>query len=316
MFEKLKRRLFRWQSDGIAPLRLTQRRIYILPTRAGLLFAVMLLAMLTGAINYNLALGHALVFLLFGLAMSGLVHTFRNLHGLSISPGRCAPCYAGEQALFPLILSNDSERPRPALALIARGMVIPATCDLPPGEVQSVPIGLPAAQRGWLPLPRVRLETTYPLGLFVAWSYLQPEMRCLIYPRPELTPLPPETAVDAAGEYQGDLGQEDFSGFRQRQPADPLRHVAWKASARNGGQGPLLVKLFSGGAASELRLDWLATPWHAPTETRIAVLAGWVVQAAAERRRFSLHLPAQEIPAGEGDAQLHRCLEALALFEP
>ena len=46
----LKRRLFRWQSDGTAPLRLAQRRIFILPTRAGLLFAAALLAMLTGAI--------------------------------------------------------------------------------------------------------------------------------------------------------------------------------------------------------------------------------------------------------------------------
>ena len=69
----LKRRLFRWRSDGTAPLRLAQRRIFILPTRAGLLFAAALLAMLTGAINYNLALGHALVFLLAGLALVGMV---------------------------------------------------------------------------------------------------------------------------------------------------------------------------------------------------------------------------------------------------
>ena len=44
LIAELKRRLFRWQSDGSVPLRLTQRRIFILPTRAGLLFAAALLA--------------------------------------------------------------------------------------------------------------------------------------------------------------------------------------------------------------------------------------------------------------------------------
>ncbi len=276
----------------------------------------MLLAMLTGAINYNLALGHALVFLLFGLAMSGLVHTFRNLYGLSIAPGRCIPCYAGEQAIFPLLLANDSDRPRPTLRLRANKANEAAQCSLAPHETRSVQIGIQATHRGWLALPRVRLETVYPLGLFVAWSYLQPEMRVLVYPRPEITPLPPEAAIHAAGEYRGDVGQEDFSGFRPRQPADPLRHVAWKASARLGGSDTLLVKQFSGGAASDLCLDWLATPDHASAEQRIAWLAGWVVAAAAERRRFSLRLPGHEIPTDEGDGQMHRCLEALALFEP
>ena len=115
----LKRRLFRWQSDGTAPLRLAQRRIFILPTRAGLLFAAALLAMLTGAINYNLALGHALVFLLAGLALVGMVHAFRNLHGLVIAPGRCDPVFAGEVAHFPLYLASERSAPRLALELRA-----------------------------------------------------------------------------------------------------------------------------------------------------------------------------------------------------
>ena len=59
-------RLFQWRSDGTGPIHLKQRRIFILPTRAGLLFALTLIVMLIAAINYNLALGHALVFLLVG----------------------------------------------------------------------------------------------------------------------------------------------------------------------------------------------------------------------------------------------------------
>ena len=47
-----------------------------------------LLVMLIGAINYNLALGHALVFLLASLGLTGMVHSFRNLHRLRLLPRR------------------------------------------------------------------------------------------------------------------------------------------------------------------------------------------------------------------------------------
>lgn len=310
----LKRRLFRWQSDGTAPLRLSQRRIFILPTRAGLLFAAALLAMLTGAINYNLALGHALVFLLVGLALTGMVHAFRNLHGLSIAPGRCAPVFAGEVAYFPLHLASERNMPRLALELRAGDETRRVTAAVAAHGLSEVAVPVAALRRGWLDLPRTRLATTYPLGLFIAWSYLQPAMRCLIYPQPLPTPLPPPRAATRTGDHHGDGGQEDFSGFRERQPADSPRHVAWKASARDAGQRPLLVKQFAGGARTELQLDWALTPEATAPEARIAILAGWVMAAEDDGACYGLRLPAQEIAPDSGDTHRHRCLEALALF--
>ncbi len=314
LIAELKRRLFRWQSDGSAPLRLTQRRIFILPTRAGLLFAAALLAMLTGAINYNLALGHALVFLLAGLALTGMVHAFRNLHGLTIAPGRCLPVFAGDLALFPLQLSSDRTTPRLALELRAGDEPATVGCSVAAQGLTDTAIPVAATRRGWLELPRTRLATTYPLGLFVAWSYLQPAMRCLVYPQPLPTPLPPRQPAARSGDQRGNGGQEDFSGFRERQPADSPRHVAWKASARDGGQRPLLVKQFAGGTQHELQLDWSLTPEAAAPETRIAILAGWVLAADEAGASYGLRLPGHEIAPDSGEAHRHRCLEALALF--
>jgi uncharacterized protein (DUF58 family) len=310
----LKRRLFRWQSDGTAPLLLSQRRIFILPTRAGLLFAAALLAMLTGAINYNLALGHALVFLLVGIALTGMVHAFRNLHGLSIAPGRCAPVFAGEVAYFPLHLASERNTPRLALELRAGDETRSVTAAVAAHGLSEVTVPVAALHRGWLDLPRTRLATTYPLGLFIAWSYLQPAMRCLIYPQPLPTPLPPPRAATRTGDHHGDGGQEDFSGFRERQPADSPRHVAWKASARDAGQRPLLVKQFAGGARTELQLDWALTPEATAPEARIAILAGWVMAAEDDGACYGLRLPGQEIAPDSGDTHRHRCLKALALF--
>lgn len=311
----LQQKLFRWQSDGSAPLRLGQRRIFIMPTRGGLLFALALIVMLLGAINYTLALGHALVFLLAGLGIIGMVHTFRNLYGLIITPGRCEAVFAGEMAHFQLTLGNDRHAPRLTLELAAeKGQTVIAAVNAKESTKISIPVS--ARQRGWLDLPRVRLSTRYPLGLFVAWSYLQPAMRCLVYPQPISSPLPAPSPAIASGEHRGDGGQEDFAGFRERQPADSLRHVAWKASARDAGERPLLVKQFAGGAQVEMQLDLALTDPALPLEKRLSRLAGWVLAAEAAGCSYGLRLPGQEISPNAGDAQQRRCLEALALFQP
>ncbi|MDR2838555.1 MAG: DUF58 domain-containing protein [Azonexus sp.] len=326
----LRQRLFRWQSDGAASTRLGQRRVFILPTRAGLLFAVALVVMLIGAINYTLALGHALVFLLAGIGINGMVHTFRNLHGLVITPGRCEPVFAGETAHFPLRLGNDRNEPRLALELEvisppaprSRGKGIfqrgaaaePTRVDIAPSATALASLPLPARQRGWLVLPRVRLWTRYPLGFFRAWSYLQPEMRCLVYPAPLDSPLPPASSTLRGGEYGSAGGDEDFAGFRPRQPADSPRHVAWKASARAPAQ-PLQVKQFAGGAELELRLDWALTDPALPPESRLSILTGWVLAADALGARYALLLPGGGIPLGAGGEHRRRCLETLALAD-
>ncbi len=307
--------LFRWRSDGTAPLRLGQRRIFIVPSRGGLLFALALVVMLLGAINYNLALGHALVFLLAGLGVAGMIHTFRNLFGLVITPGRCEPVFAGQTAFFPLALDNERSAPRLALELAATAE-LPIEAAIASRGKTRVRVPLPTQQRGWLALPRVRLATRYPLGLFTAWAYLQPDMRCLVYPAPVTAPLPAASAAANGGTQHGAGGQEDFAGFRPRQPADSLRHVAWKASARDSGDGPLLIKEFAGGAESELILDWQHTDPALPVDTRLGMLAGWVLAAEAAGDRYGLALPGLSLAPASGEAHQQRCLEALALFQP
>lgn len=315
LFAPLGNWLFRWRSEGTAPIVLHQRRVFILPTRAGLLFALALVVMLLCAINYELGLGHALVFLLAGIGLSGMVHTFRNLAWLSITPGRADPVFAGEMAHFPLHLGHDRHQARLALEFNA-GDNPTVRCDVPPAGTVSIGLPVLAQRRGWLELPRVRLASRYPLGFFVAWSYPQPAMRCLVYPKPFLLPLPPATPVPVSGTRQGDGGQDDFAGLRERQPSDSPRHIAWKAVARNSSERPLLVKQFTGGAQNELQLDWHLLPPGMDAETCLSALAGWVLAADAAGLRYGLKLPGCEISSADGPRQRQRCLEQLALAMP
>ena len=89
VFTALKSRLADWfirpraRESGVIVL--AQRRVYILPTRHGMVFAIVLLMMLLGAINYGLSLGFVLTFLLVAMAFNGMLYTFRNLVRLQVT---------------------------------------------------------------------------------------------------------------------------------------------------------------------------------------------------------------------------------------
>ncbi len=296
---------------GVVVLR--HRRVYIVPTRVGWLYGATLVILLIGSINYALSLGFALTFLLAGLGLAGMVHTARNLARTAVSAGRSEPVYAGESAQFHLLLDSRVPFERPSILVrhVAGGAQL--VTDVPPLAVAEVVLAVPAAKRGWQPLGRVMLETRFPLGLFRAWSYVELDARCLVYPRPERTPLPPTSADVRTGAARAQAaGSDDFSALRAYQPSDSPRHVAWKAVAR---AQDMLTKQFSGEAAGELWLDWRLLPAGLDLERRLSCLAGWVLAAQQAGMLYGLRLPGTEIPPARGDAQRAACLSALALFE-
>jgi uncharacterized protein (DUF58 family) len=314
----LQERFFRWALRGhapeAAPVTLTQRRVYVLPTRQGLAYAASLLVMLVGAINYNLSLGYALVFLLTGLGITAILHTFRNLAHLRIAPGRCEPVFAGEQANFGIVLTNQRSETRPAIRLHLPGQT-PIEVEVPAQASIEARLELPAARRGWLLLPRITLATTYPLGMIRAWAYAAPEQRCLVYPAPAVVapPLPAMPGEDGGAAHVA-AGMEDFAGLRRHQPADPPRHVAWKAAARQNA-GPLLTKQFTGAAAQTLWFDWDMLPATLAVETRLSLLTRWICDAQSAGLAWGLRLPGGELKPAADDAHFHACLKRLALYE-
>ena len=309
-------RLANWLYGFTPPERgvvvLVHRRVYILPARLGWLFGATLMILLIGSINYALSLGFALTFLLAGVGLAGMVHTARNLARIAVSAGRCEPVFAGEAAQFRLHLESRVAFDRPSILARHLGSGSQLVTDIPAGGTGEVVLAVPARSRGWLALGRVMLETRYPLGLFRAWSHVEPEARCLVYPRPERSPLPPPSADAAAGTLRAQsTGNEDFAGLRAYQLSDSPRHVAWKSAARTG---DMLTKQFAGEAAAELWLDWRRLPAGIALEQRLSRLAGWVLAAEQAGAHYGLRLPGVEMAPGRGDAHRADCLKALALY--
>jgi len=292
---------------------LVHRRVYIVPTRLGWIFAGVLVVLLIGSINYALSLGFALTFLLAGLGLAGMVHTARNLARIAINAGRAEPVFAGESAQFRLYLDGRGAFDRPSILARHLRSGSQLVVDIPANGIAEVVLAAPAAQRGWLPLGRVMLETRFPLGLFRAWSYVEPDARCLVYPRPERSPLPPFTGEAAAGVIHAQTsGSDDFAGLRGYQSSDSPRHIAWKAVARSD---KMLTKQFAGDAAAELWLDMQLLPAGLGLEQRLSRLAGWVLAADRAGAHYGLRLPGVEIAPGRGDAHRSACLQALALHQ-
>jgi uncharacterized protein (DUF58 family) len=292
---------------------LVRHHIFILPTRFGVLFAVVLLLMLTGSINYALSLGYILTFLLAALSVSAILHTFRNLAGLRLTSGRTPPVFAGDVAQFHVRVSNATRAERCSVALASDKRNV-TMVDVPPESVVIATTAVAAKRRGVLRAGKLTVSTRFPVGLFRAWSYVHLDTQCIVYPRPAPAGLPlPRSnagANDAAGAARG---TEDFAGLRPYHPGDSPGHIAWKAAAR--GQS-LLTKQFDGRAEAELWLSPDQLPASLDVEEKLSRLARWVLEAHSAGVPYGLSLPGAIVPLGRGAPHRERCLEALALFEP
>jgi len=304
--------MLRGRTAEALPITLGQRRIFVLPTPPGLSFGALLLAMLVASLNYNLSLGFALTFLLLGVAHLAMVRAHRNLLGVCLASGRCAPAYAGEARTALLGLSESADRPRHALAIGAIDGNAVDVSLLPARNETSVTVVLPTRPRGAHPIGRLRLDTRHPLGLVVAWSYFEPDLAGLVYPAPEADP--PALPI-AEGDGEGiRLKHGEGSSFDSLRPyryGDHPRRIAWRQLARGG---PLATKHFDAEVGGERWLSWDACPATMDTEARLSRLCAWALLAEQAEQEWGVKLPGQRIGPASGPGHLHEVLGALARF--
>ena len=291
--------------------RLTQQRIFILPTRYGLFFLLIAALLFLGGINYENNLIMALSFLMTSLFMIAILHTFRNLAGLLVRAGQLEPGHAGAEGALEILLHADDRHPHLSLWLRWPGGPVEEVSVLP-GEEKSVWLRLPLKRRGRVHPGRLHIESRYPLGLLRAWSQLDMAHPALAWPRAAPSEFCPASGGDAEQGLQHTrlAGSDDFQGLRSYRPGDPPRMVDWKAYARGRG---LHSKYFADPAEGWLWLDWAMMPGVDP-ETRLSRLTWWVLQLEQKNQRYGLRLPGAELPPGLGPEQQRQALDLLALY--
>lgn len=289
-----------------------QRTLYILPTGAGWVFGAVLALMLLAAINLQLSLGYLLAFVLGGTAFASMLQTHRTLRGLQLQLREPMPGFAGQ----PLALQVECLNAGPArhgIALVwddARTRA--AWVDVPAEGHAVVELQWTPPARGLHALPPLRVQTSYPFGLFRAWTLWQPAATPLAWPAPELHAPPLPRAEPRPGGVPRPAREEDgdFAGVRPYRRGDPPHELLWKKSAHHG---ELVTRERQAGAPAPLCLRWQDSG-GGDTEARLARLTAWVLAAARAEAPCALELPGQRIPAGTGAAHRQRLLQALALW--
>ncbi len=296
--------LTRYRRPETLPIELHRRRIYIVPTGFGLGFSVLLLVMLVGALNYNNNSALLLTCLLGAASAASMLVAFRSLDGLRLEHVRAGHAIAGES--MELVFTLQSSRPRSAIQLdLGKNS---AAFALDGQDTTRAKLQLPTERRGWQTLPRLRLWSSWPLGMFRAWSWLHPDQAVLVWPRAEASGPAPQALADDARHMRRHRGDE-LATLRDYQTGDPQRHIAWKASARHD---DLLVKEFEQPHSQpQWQLDWRQLRGM-DDESRIARLARWLNEAQSQRCSYSLWLPGNEIGSGSGALHYARCMDALA----
>lgn len=307
---------------------LTQRTVYILPTRPGLMLGLTLLVLLVASINYQLNLGYLLTFLLAGTALVGMHVCHGTLRGLAMNLIAPHAHYAGASTAFDIKLTNSRRSVRHGIGLsVLNPQAVDAQqgskrhwvwTDVPAQGSSLVQVAFTPARRGLHRLPTLTAETRFPLGTFRVWTVWRPAAQVMVYPAPELLPppLPPgEPRAQGAGAAARAQGSGEFDGVRGYRRGDPIKNVLWKKAAKAGEQGGesagLVVRDTQQAQRHELWLD-IRQAGPLDREQKLSRLCAWVLQADRLGLDYGLRLSALEVKPASGEAHKRRCLEALA----
>lgn len=288
---------------------LTRDRVYIVPTKVGLIFSLLLLTLLISSINYEKSLGFVLTFLLASVGNVALLSTWRNISGLKLKRLINTPVFSGELACFNVQLINHQLLNRRSLAISQHG-IDHNIVDCAANSNQLIKFKLQSKKRGLLNAGKFRLYSEFPTGLFVAWTWVDLSMTCIIYPAPDRRTDSPRSESSESGDNDiSGNGMENFSQLRKYQQGDNISRISWKAAAKNN---ELFSKEFIGSKPVTQWISWDNIPAR-DNEHRLSIMTALIIQAEKNQQQYGIILPQKRIHPDHGNKHFHQCLTALAL---
>jgi len=325
------KRFDRWLSRRVPSRfqhKLSNRNIFILPTRFGfayLFFDVLLFLLGT---NYQNNIILLLSYLLASLFITVMMHSFYNFSQLTFSSKAKQSCFAEQIISFPIHITGHKthfdlnfqfSNPLHVLKEVKL-----AQCSIKTSEIL-----LPwyAKHRGVYTLGRVKVFSEYSLGLFITWSLLDFSHQAIVFPQPK---KPTEnqqllTGVNDSDKNNGvymqtTAGGDDYSELKNYVLGESQARIAWKQLAR--GQG----KFSKNYQTQQGSLLWL-TLSHMPSsdvEVKLQFLCFLILEYSKNDQHFGLviDLPDSaknttviQIEPNSGYQHQENCLIALANVE-
>ncbi|WJG08238.1 DUF58 domain-containing protein [Aliiglaciecola sp. LCG003] len=255
-----------------------------------------------------------LCYFLLSLFLLSLFAGYFNFAKLDVQLGKVQNGFVDDNIQLPIWFNHGEQSSHGKLQLSFLRQPAQVNMDL---DDFSNPIyqALHCEQRGKITLPRITINSFYPLGLFRCWTHLAFESDLIVYPKPKVCRV---STVNQMSEQQfsdeqlSARGHDDFDCLAVYKLGEPLHHVAWKQVAKGRG---MISKKFSQQNGS---ISWLTLPALPSDELENALsqLCFQVLELTRQNQPFGLKLESQIIAPDSGLAHQHLCLAALAMFKP
>jgi uncharacterized protein (DUF58 family) len=309
----LRRRYRRWidrRTRIESECHLDYRRLYILPSKAGFGFLVLVAALWLLATNFENNLIFMLCFLLLAKFVVSIHFTHGTLSGLRVMPVRAQSVFKGDAAAIELCFSQVNDRRREQVSVRFEGGESLIVTLEKAGDT-FVTVLAPTTRRGYLDSGLLTIESVYPVGLMRVWAYIHFHFDAAVYP----APLPDQARTagrrgSGEGHYSGTSGSEDYVGLKVYQVGESLKHVAWKQYAREQG---LWSKQYGDSVDRSVWVDWDDYAGM-DTEQRLGRMTWQVCECDAVDRVYGLRLPGTELAPNQGLAHRQAALRRLALY--
>lgn len=286
---------------------LNTRSIYIIPTRFGFLFGLVLIAMLIGSINYEMNLGFLLTFLFGATVFTCMFQTYQNFNQINLAAPNTSPAFLGEDIHISTI--SQSQYTSNNITIQVNNTKTPFNLK----QRNECKLKMLSTQRGVHRIKRIKLFSVYPMGLFHIWSWVKTDIQYTVYPKPQALPKNSldDTHVNISGDQSSSQkGDDELYAYKAYQTGDPINRIAWKKSAQTG---KLHSQEMSKNISSNYYIDWHHFENNSQEE-RLSHMCHLVLQSHNKNESYGLVLPDITIHPEHSEKHKHQCLLALAKF--
>lgn len=282
---------------------LVQKLIFILPTRYGWWFFLLIILMYLLGTNYQNNLILLLCYLLLSVFLLSITMCYLNMSGLTLSTAKPAEGFVNSDIEPEILTSSAKQHMMLQFSLVQHSQLI----NMPQLE-RSVRFSFTGKERGRFALPRIKISSQYPFGLWRAWSYIALDQIYWVYPT-RMAQITKDNDVDIDDKPQSTVQSGDtLTPYR---PGDSIRHMVWKRLARDPFNPVVRQQLTSPQAAP----NWVVVPalTGEALERALRQACQQLLTLEQTGKRYGLQLPHQTLPQSSGSTHLQRCLQELAL---
>ncbi|HSG51881.1 MAG TPA: DUF58 domain-containing protein [Rheinheimera sp.] len=284
-----------------AQVTLVQKLIFILPTRYGWWFLLLISLLYLLGTNYQNNLILLLCYFLLILFLFSIVLCYKNLSGLTLRCPVAAEGFCSDTLDVELVLSSDKQH-----VILQLNFIGQTYESITLNQQSKISLPLETQRRGKYPLPRIRIFSQYPFGLWRAWSYIALDQYYWVYPKPDQhidANLNDNIEGNKLTKPAGDM----LSPYRT---GDSLRYMVWKRLARDP-LNPVVRQQH----VSQTQPSWVVIPKLSGDALEHALNKACYQLLALEQSgtQYGLKLPQLTVAQSCGKAHLTRCLQELAL---